>query len=142
MHFEILCLDNAEAVKSRSVRTLLYALMANDSLFGDVGANGQKGGIKEKKRPLLLRVNQFPTDKMLTGARYSVAFTISVESDELATLDREQNISLRGIYFCKDKKCLEKAKELLRKDKLVLKKHFNKESLIKIIDNIENELGE
>ena len=65
-----------------------------------------------------------------------------VSCNELATLDREQNISLRGIYFCKDKKCLEKAKELLRKDKLVLKKHFNKESLIKIIDNIENELGE
>ena len=87
MHFEILCLDNAEAVKSRSVRTLLYALMANDSLFDEVEANEQKGEIKEKKRPLLLRVNQFPTDKMLTGARYSVAFTISVESDELATLD-------------------------------------------------------
>lgn len=87
MNFEILCLDNAEAVKSRSVKTLLYALMANDSLFDDVEVNEQKGEIKEKNRQLLLRVNQFQTDKMLTGVRYSVAFTITVESNDVATLD-------------------------------------------------------
>ncbi len=87
MHFEILCLDNAETVKSRTVKTLLYALMANDSLFESVETDEKKGELKDTKKKLQLYINQFQTDKMLTEARYSVAFTISVECDNLATLD-------------------------------------------------------
>lgn len=85
MHFEILCLDNAETVKSRTVKTLLYALMANDSLFESVETDEKKGELKDTKKKLQLYINQFQTDKMLTEARYSVAFTISVECDNLAT---------------------------------------------------------
>ena len=87
MIFEILCLDNAERVKSRTVKTLLYSLMANDNLFENPVMDEAKREIKDKKRALHLHVTQFPTDKMLTGARYSVAFTVTVKCDEVNFLD-------------------------------------------------------
>ena len=87
MNFEILCLDSVEKVKSRTVRTLLYAFMANDNLFPDPDMDAAKGVLKDKKSGIQLSVNQFPTDKMLTGTRYSVAFTIAVKSDDIKTLD-------------------------------------------------------
>ena len=87
MQFEILCLDNMEKVKSRTVKSLLYALMANDSLFEKAAMDEKKGELRDSKANLQLNINQFPTDKMLTGARYSVAFTISVGCDDLPTLD-------------------------------------------------------
>lgn len=87
MIFEILCLDKAERVKSRTVKTFLYALMANDNLFETPTMDVDKGEIKDEKKHLQLRINQFPTDKMLTGERYSVAFTISIKSDEIRTID-------------------------------------------------------
>lgn len=62
--------------------------------------------------------------------------------DGIAKLDVNKKINARGIYLCKDKKCLDKARNLLLKNKLILKKHFEKESLLKIIDDVENELGE
>lgn len=87
MQFEILCLDNMEKVNSRTVKSLLYALMANDSLFEKAAMDEKKGELRDSKANLQLNINQFPTDKMLTGARYSVAFTISVGCDDLPTLD-------------------------------------------------------
>jgi hypothetical protein len=87
MNFEILCLDSAEQVKSRTVKTLLYALMANDNLFETPTMNLEKHEIKDEKKKLELRVTQFSTDKMLTGVRYSVAFTIAVKCNEIKILD-------------------------------------------------------
>lgn len=87
MQFEILCLDNAETVKSRSVKTFLYALMANDTLFEDPDMEEATGRIVDNAKGVQLCITQFPTDKMVTGARYSVAFTINVSCDDLATLD-------------------------------------------------------
>ena len=45
MIFEILCLDSAETVRSRTVRTLLYALMANDNFFDSPKMDEAKGTI-------------------------------------------------------------------------------------------------
>ncbi len=50
MHFEILCLDNAETVKSRTVKTLLYALMANDSLFESVETDEKRESLKIQRK--------------------------------------------------------------------------------------------
>lgn len=87
MKFEILCLDSKEAVKSRTVKTLLYALMANDTLFEHPEMDNSKGQIKDNSRKIQLQITQFSTDKMLTGARYSVAYIINVQCDDLAVLD-------------------------------------------------------
>lgn len=88
MVFEILCLDNAEKVKSRTVKTLLFALLANDNFFDNPQMDETKGTIYDDNKKLQLQITQFPTDKMLTGARYSVAFTLSVKCDEISTLDK------------------------------------------------------
>lgn len=88
MVFEILCLDSAEKVKSRTVRTLLFALLANDNFFDNPQMDAAKGTICDDSKKLQLQITQFPTDKMLTGARYSVAFTLSVKCDEISTLDK------------------------------------------------------
>ena len=87
MKFEILCLDNDEAVKSRTVRTLLYALLANDTLFDAPSMDESHGIIRDSKGSMQLQVTQYATDKMLTGARYSVAFTICVTSEDMSVLD-------------------------------------------------------
>ena len=87
MKFEILCLDSIEAVKSRTVKTLLYALMSNDTLFEKPKMDESKGEIRDDKKKIQLHITQFATDKMLTGARYSVAFTICVKSSDIAVLD-------------------------------------------------------
>lgn len=87
MKFEILCLDSAETVKSRTVKTLLYALMANDTLFDNPTMDESKGKLNDSKKKIQLHITQFPTDKMLTGARYSVAFVICAECDEITVLD-------------------------------------------------------
>lgn len=87
MNFEILCLDKEETVKSRTVKTLLYALRANDGLFENPTMDENKGVIKDAKGNMKLTVTQFATDKMTTEARYSVAFVIHVSSDDLARLD-------------------------------------------------------
>lgn len=88
MIFEILCLDSTETVKSRTVRTLLYALMANDNFFDSSKMDEIKGTICDDNKKLQLQITQFPTDKMLTGVRYSVAFTLSVKCDDISTLDK------------------------------------------------------
>lgn len=87
MQFEILCLDNEEKVKSRTVKTLMYALLANDYLFEDPEMDEGKGWITDEKKNIQLIITQFPTDKISTDARYSVAFTIDVSSDDITVLD-------------------------------------------------------
>lgn len=88
MLFEILCLDNEERVKSRTVKTLVYSLMANDSLFDTPQMDQNTGEIKDEKKNLQIQINQYPTNKMLTGARYSAAFTISTKGEEMETIDK------------------------------------------------------
>lgn len=87
MKFEILCLDNAEKVKSQTTKALLYALLANDTFFKAPQMNETTGEITDSESGLLVHVAQYPTDKMLTGARYSVAFTITVSCDKMDIID-------------------------------------------------------
>lgn len=87
MRFEILCLDQDETVKSRTVKTLLYAFMANDTLFENPVMDDLHGQIKDESKKICLHITQFATDKMLTGVRYSVAFTISATCDDISILD-------------------------------------------------------
>lgn len=87
MIFEILCLDTAEKVQSRTVKTLLHALIANDNLWGNSDMDITKGEIRDEKNQLTVNVTQFPTDQVLTSARYSLAFTIKVTCENIEKLD-------------------------------------------------------
>ena len=46
------------------------------------------------------------------------------------------------MYICKDKKCIEKAIDMINKNKLSVKIPEDKDSLTNILKNVENELGE
>lgn len=69
---------------------------------------------------------------------------IRIVSDEnkKAVYDKEQKINARAIYFCKSKVCIEKAMNMLNKNKMIIKISVDKESLKDILKNVENELGE
>lgn len=69
---------------------------------------------------------------------------IRIVADESnnAKYDKFQKINSRGIYLCKDKKCLEKCIKLLEKNKLNIKVSVDKESFKSVIEDVENELGE
>lgn len=59
-----------------------------------------------------------------------------------AVYDENQKINSRGIYICRDKKCLEKVVKLIEKNKFNVKININKESLLELVKKIESELGE
>lgn len=59
-----------------------------------------------------------------------------------AIIDKNQKINQRAIYFCKDKKCIEKAISMIEKGKLKLKIGINLDSLKVLLNDVENELGE
>lgn len=56
--------------------------------------------------------------------------------------DKNQKINARAIYICKDKICINKAFDMINKNKLSVKIPVNKDSLINTLKNVENELGE
>lgn len=87
MEFEILCLDNEEKVRSRTVKALMHAFLANDNFFEETSLDDKRGIIVDTKGNKKICITQFPTDKISTDARHSVAFTICVSSDRLEVLD-------------------------------------------------------
>ena len=56
--------------------------------------------------------------------------------------DREQKVNSRAIYLCKNKKCLESIKKYILKNKFKSKVYINNESFVKLIDELEIEVGE
>ena len=87
MTFEILCLDADENVECKSLRTFLYALMANDTLLNNPSMNEADGEIIEEQRNIQMKIVQFSTDRMLMGNRYSAAYVVSVNCDDILALD-------------------------------------------------------
>lgn len=69
---------------------------------------------------------------------------IRIVSDESgnSVYDREQKLNSRAIYLCKNKKCLENIKKSIEKNKFKSKVYINKESFVKLIDELEIEVGE
>ena len=69
-------------------------------------------------------------------------FRIVADNKKNAKFDKLQKENSRGIYLCKDKKCLEKCIKLLEKNKLNIKVSVDKDSLKSLIKDVEYELGE
>lgn len=65
-----------------------------------------------------------------------------IAKDNQAIPDYSQKMNSRGIYFCRDNKCLQKAQKSLLNNKLNIKISMNKDSLIQVLKNVEDELGE
>ncbi len=87
MNFQILCLDANEEVKSKTIKTLIHALLANDKLFSVDDCESDATSIHDKKNRVKINVEQFDTSSFVTGARLSLAYKLSAESDNIEHLD-------------------------------------------------------
>ena len=65
-----------------------------------------------------------------------------INDNNTAIYDKNQKVNSRAIYICKSKECIIKALEMINKNKLSIKIPVNRDSLINILKNVENELGE
>lgn len=85
MEFQILCLDSEELVKSKSIKTFIHALLANDKLFVSPNSNTETKEIIDNN--IKISIEQFDTSNFVTGARLSLAYTLTVKSDNEDILD-------------------------------------------------------
>lgn len=69
-------------------------------------------------------------------------FRIVSDADENAILDRKHNINSRGIYLCKDKKCINAAIKSIEKNRMSLKIKINNESMIEVLKELGEEIWE
>lgn len=65
-----------------------------------------------------------------------------VSDNNNAICDKDYKINSRAMYICKNKKCIDKAIDMINKNKLSIKIPLNRDSLINTLKNVENELGE
>jgi len=65
-----------------------------------------------------------------------------VAANGSAILDEKQNISARGIYVCKNEKCIKNLSKVLDKSKFNLKIDVNYESLKKTLELLIIRMGE
>lgn len=59
-----------------------------------------------------------------------------------AIYDEKQNINSRGIYICKNKKCIENFLKVIEKSKYNLKIDVNLDSLKNVLELLLNRMGE
>ena len=69
-------------------------------------------------------------------------FRIVSDENGNAILDRELNINSRGIYLCKDKKCINSAIKTIEKNRMNLKIKINNESILEVLKELGEEIWE
>lgn len=65
-----------------------------------------------------------------------------VANNGSAILDDEQNINSRGMYICKNKKCIENFIKVIDKSKFNLKINISNDSLKKVLELLLIRMGE
>lgn len=59
-----------------------------------------------------------------------------------AIYDKYNNINSRGIYICKSHECINKCRNFITKDKFNTKLSLDNKSMLEVLLDLENELGE
>lgn len=67
---------------------------------------------------------------------------IVADKDKKAIFDKNQNINSRGIYICKDAKCLKSIQKAINKKKIKLKIDTNDESFLEVLEELGEEIWE
>ncbi|MEG1705110.1 MAG: YlxR family protein [Clostridia bacterium] len=65
-----------------------------------------------------------------------------VSINKSAVLDEKQNINSRGMYICRNKKCIENFLRVIEKSKYNLKIDVNLDSLKNVLELLLNRMGE
>ncbi len=69
-------------------------------------------------------------------------FRIVADNDKNAIIDKNQNINSRGIYLCKDKKCITNIQKAILKNKANLKINVENESILEVLKELGEEVWE
>lgn len=69
-------------------------------------------------------------------------FRIVADKEKNAIIDRKQNTNSRGIYICKDKKCISNLQKALIKNRVNLKINVEVESIIEVLKELGEEIWE
>ncbi len=67
---------------------------------------------------------------------------IVINEDGKPIVDRNQKNNSRGIYICKDKSCIENIKKAIKKKKLKIKINIDENSLLKLLEELGEEIWE
>lgn len=69
-------------------------------------------------------------------------FRIVADENKNAIIDEKQNINSRGIYLCKDNKCINNLQKAINKNKIKLKIEINDQSLLEVLKELGEEIWE
>lgn len=72
----------------------------------------------------------------------SELFRIVSDVNENAVLDINHNINSRGIYLCKDKKCINAAIKSIERNRMNIKIKVKNESIIEVLKELGEEIWE
>lgn len=65
-----------------------------------------------------------------------------ISEDRKAYYDSKQCVNSRGIYICKNINCLNKLRKSITKEKFSTKLSFDNDSILKVLLELEDELGD
>ena len=67
---------------------------------------------------------------------------IVINEDGKYIKKKKKKINSRGIYICKDTKCIENIKKAIKKKKLKIKINVDEDSLLKLLEELGEEIWE
>ena len=67
---------------------------------------------------------------------------IIADKEKNAIIDTNQNINSRGIYICKDKKCINNLQKAILKNRVTLKINVDLDSILEVLKELGEEIWE
>ena len=67
---------------------------------------------------------------------------IVADKEKNAIIDTNQNINSRGIYICKDKKCINNLQKAILKNRVTLKINVDLDSILEVLKELGEEIWE
>ena len=64
------------------------------------------------------------------------------DKEKNAIIDTNQNINSRGIYICKDKKCINNLQKAILKNRVTLKINVDLDSILEVLKELGEEIWE
>ena len=69
-------------------------------------------------------------------------YRIVADNNKNAIIDRKQNINSRGLYICKDIKCITTLQKIILKNRMKLKIDVENDSMLEVLKELGEEIWE